>query len=91
MKQERAEFPGVYYAYTVNGKTYQQHESYDSSNNSWPDAGAAVTVWYDPIPPSLSSHDKPGPGLSPYGPYFLALPICVAILIKTPRNRPMDD
>lgn len=90
LKQERLKDfrTRVYYAYTVNGKDYRGSKIYHSSTSSWPDAGAAVAVWYDPEAPARSSYHKPGPGLDPYAPYFLALPICAAILLKSPRSRP---
>ena len=48
--------------------------------------GAKVLIWYDPAHPNRCSYHKPGPGLDPYGVYFLMIPLAIAWFGKNRRK-----
>lgn len=79
----------IYYAYTVDGKSYNGDDLFGRSSESKNEEGQKVTVWYDPDHPSSSSFFKPHPGLDPYGPFFLGIPLSIAVLLGNRRkNQP---
>ena len=75
----------IYYTYTVDGESYTGSELYHRSNGT-AEAGDETLIWYDPENPAHSSYHKPGPGLDPYGVYFLMAPLAVAWLAENRRK-----
>ena len=75
----------IYYTYTVDGERYTGSELYHRSNGT-AEAGDETLIWYDPENPAHSSYHKPGPGLDPYGVYFLMAPLAVAWLAENHRK-----
>lgn len=75
----------IYYTYTVDGESYTRSEVYHRSNGT-AEAGDETLIWYDPENPAHSSYHKPGPGLDPYGVYFLMAPLAVAWLAENHRK-----
>ena len=57
--------------YGGDGERYTGSELYHRSNGAAEKAGDETLIWYDPENPADSSYHKPGPGLDPYGVYFL--------------------
>ena len=70
---------------TVDGESYTRSEVYHRSNGT-AEAGDETLIWYDPENPAHSSYHKPGPGLDPYGVYFLMAPLAVAWLAENRRK-----
>ena len=67
------------------GESYTGSELYHRSNGT-AEAGDETLIWYDPENPAHSSYHKPGPGLDPYGVYFLMAPLAVAWLAENHRK-----
>ena len=67
----------IYYTYAVAGKSYTGSDLYHRSSEMV-EEGAKVLIWYDPAHPKRCSYHKPGPGLDPYGVYFLMIPLAIA-------------
>lgn len=70
----------LYYAYAVDGKSYDGVDSFSGSIPAEHFIGEQVEVWYNPAYPSHSMYSKPGPGLWPYVPFIFAVPIFFIIL-----------
>lgn len=75
----------VFYTYTVEGKTYAGSEMFSGNVPDHLAVGEAVEVWYDPDSPDKTSFGRPTPGLDPYGPLILALPLALFIVGGTGR------
>ncbi len=64
----------ISYSYTVNGKDYSGSNLYSGRDSGF-QIGDSVQVWYDPEQVSDSSFHKPGPGLDPYVPFIMGVPL----------------
>ena len=77
----------IIYSYAIGGNDYMgesiPYSGYDS--DFW--EGQATWIWYDPDNPGNSSFHKPGPGLDPYAPFFLAVPFSIMSFIKFKRKK----
>lgn len=69
----------IHFSYTVNGEEYVGSSLYGGYDTDVYE-GYACEVWYDPDEPQMSSFNKPTPGLDPYGPFFLAIPMAIGAL-----------
>lgn len=70
----------LYYRYTVDGITYEGNELFSGNVPDSHYIGEPVTVWYNPENPSSSFYAKPGPGLWPYAPFILSVPIALSAI-----------
>lgn len=78
----------IRYTYMVKGIDYDSYDIfYDRYMDVYPNAGNSVTVWYDPDKPELASYYEPTPGLDPYAPFFVTLPLSVAVYFSLARRK----
>ena len=77
----------IIYSYAINGNDYTGESIPYSGYDSDYLIGQSTLIWYDPDNPVDSSFHKPGPGIDPYAPFFLAVPISLMFLIKPKRRK----
>nr|WP_317413277.1 DUF3592 domain-containing protein [uncultured Solibaculum sp.] len=66
----------IYYSYSVDGTVYTGDSLYSGTHTDFK-AGDETDVWYNPQNPAESSFHKPGPGLDPYAPFFIGVPLAL--------------
>ncbi len=76
----------IYYAYSIDGTDYTGNNLYSGRSSDFSE-GDSTEIWYNPDNPSESSFHKPGPGLDPYGPFFLAVPVIISFLLSNRRKK----
>lgn len=75
----------IYFSYTVNGVDYVGSSLYSGYDTDVRE-GDVSEVWYDPDDPQMSSYNKPTPGLDPYGPFFLGIPLALSVAFRRRRR-----
>ncbi len=78
----------IFFEFEVNGTSYIGNTLY-SGNHTDSQIGDTRDVWYDPDDPTQSSFHKPSPGLDPYGPFFIAIPLAISSYLVRKRMRSM--
>lgn len=81
----------IYFSYRVDGVDYTGDTLYSGTSTDF-SPGGSTDVWYNPENPSESSFHKPGPGLDPYGPFFIGIPLALgAFGVRRKRIRKQID
>jgi hypothetical protein len=78
----------IYYSYMVEERIYSGSSLYSGKDEGNFQTGESVEVWYNPEQESESSFHKPSPGLDPYAPFFLGIPLTAVVLrLAGPANK----
>ena len=64
----------IHFSYTVEGETYTGVNAY-SGKKTDRYVGEHVTVWYDPDHHDDASFHPPGPGVWPFVPFIIGIPL----------------
>ena len=81
----------IYFSYCVDSMDYTGETLYSGTSTEFA-PGDSTDVWYNPNNPSESSFHKPGPGLDPYGPFFIGIPLALgAFGVRRKRIRKQID
>ena len=75
----------VHFVYTVDGKQYTASEVWSDRADRNP-VGSMTDVWYNPAHPSQVSYGKPSPGFDACAPFFLAVPLSIAVFLFNRRG-----
>lgn len=76
----------IYFSFDVNGKTYQGSNLY-TGKDAQTAIGETREIWYNPKNPNQSSFHKPSPGLDPWAPWILAVPVVLGLIVLPLRKR----
>ncbi len=73
----------IHYKYAFDGVVYSGSELVDrASVSSGRKTGDEVSIWIDPDNPSSSFYLQPNPTFQAFAPFFLAVPLCLAIALR---------
>ena len=75
----------VHFVYTVDGIQYTSSEVWRDNADRSP-VGATTDVWYNPERPAQVSYGKPSPGFDASAPFFLAVPLSIAVFLFNRRG-----
>lgn len=75
----------VHFVYTVDGIQYNGSEVWNDRADKKP-VGSTTDVWYNPEQPSQVSYGKPTPGFDACAPFFLAVPLSIAVFLFNRRG-----
>ncbi len=75
-RSKRSSSHRIYYSYSVDDMAYTGDSLYSGTHTDFSE-GDETDVWYNPQNPSESSFHKPGPGLDPYAPFFIGIPLAL--------------
>lgn len=80
-----------HYSYFVDGEEHKGSEIFRSrSTEQIPEPGDSAEIWYDPARPDNSLYGRAEPGLDPYAPLLMAMPLSVAVYYSLSRNRSLS-
>lgn len=77
----------IFYSYILDGQSYSGSNLYSGRDEGNFLKGQSVQIWYNPQKVSESSFHKPGPGLDPYVPFIMGVPLTGVALRIAGQNR----